>query len=102
MRKRIKSQKTFLPFDPDNLDLFYQAPEILLQSEVNYKNASNVWSYGVILLEMLTQEPLFHASSFQQLIESIIDFTEIPSSSLLKEMQVSPKYGEIIMRIRGL
>jgi serine/threonine protein kinase len=46
---------------------YYRAPEIALKQDYGLK--VDIWSIGCILVELLTQKPLFHAKTNFELVE---------------------------------
>lgn len=69
-----------LPHDKLSLDVvtqWYRAPEILLKDE-EYEKASDIWSVGCVIVEMITGKPLFPARSDEEQINSIFDIVGTP------------------------
>lgn len=53
---------------------WYRAPEILLGSK-KYSKASDMWSFGCVLGELLSGKVLFPGTSTLNQVEKIIEFT---------------------------
>jgi len=65
-------------FSPDQVTLWYRAPEILLGSR-SYTNAVDIWSAGCVLVELLTAKPIFDAHSEIDQINKIFGVLGTPS-----------------------
>jgi len=65
-------------FSPDQVTLWYRAPEILLGSR-SYTNAVDIWSAGCVLVELLTGKPIFDAHSEIDQINKIFGVLGTPS-----------------------
>ena len=65
---------------------WYRAPEILLGS-LRYGLASDIWSFGCILGELLLGRPVFPGSSTLNQLSRIIEMTGRPSIEELREIQ---------------
>lgn len=57
---------------------WYRAPEVLMGSK-SYSTPADVWSYGCIIYEILSQKPLFPGGSTVDQIEKICAFTGYPT-----------------------
>lgn len=57
---------------------WYRSPEVLTGSR-SYSTPADIWSFGCIIYEMITQKPLFAGSSTLDQLEKICTFTGYPS-----------------------
>ena len=73
---------------PDSSTKFYLAPEVLLGG-YSVSRAADVWSFAVICCELLTNEPLFHGSSFLSQLELLVNFLGPPSAEDLNNLHIS-------------
>ena len=83
-------QRLIYNFDnlPDSSTKFYLAPEVLLGG-FSVSKSADVWSFAVICCELLTNEPLFHGSSFLSQLELLVNFLGAPSVQDLENMHIS-------------
>lgn len=71
---------TNLPHEKLSLDVvtqWYRAPEILLKDD-EYEKASDIWSIGCVIVEIITGKPLFPAQTDEDQINSIFDLVGTP------------------------
>ncbi|GAU87874.1 hypothetical protein RvY_00663-1 [Ramazzottius varieornatus] len=61
---------------------YYRAPEIVLG--LGYDCASDMWSYGCILLELLIGFPFFYADSEQALLALMIEALGLPPTKMVE------------------
>ena len=60
---------------------FYRAPEVILR--IPYSEKVDIWSFGCILAELYTGEPLFPGNNEQEQLELIMEICGIPPSSMI-------------------
>lgn len=72
---------------PDASAKFYLAPEVLLGG-FSVGRSADVWSFAVIVCELLTHQPLFHGSSFLSQLELLVNFLGSPSEDDLCRMRI--------------
>ena len=78
-----------VPMTPDMVTLWYRAPEIFLQSD-SYSFSSDMWSYGILMVEMSMGVPPFrHSSEFGMLL-SIFKAFGTPSPDLWQGLVGAP------------
>ena len=65
---------------------FYRAPEIMLG--IPYTTAIDMWSFGCILVELVTGYPLFPGESEAEQIQCIMEVKGVPGNDLL---DISPR-----------
>ena len=61
---------------------FYRAPEVILR--LPYTEKVDMWSFGCILAELYTGDPLFPGNNEQEQIEYIMEICDIFPTSLLE------------------
>ena len=72
---------------------YYKAPEVLLKGKTG--PASDMWSFGVLLLELLSSSPVFNCRSVLELVQQFCHYSSWPSTELLHDMKV-PKSNQQI------
>ena len=77
-------------------EYFYMAPELLLGGKIT--PTTDIWSLGVIMLELFSEEPVFRSESLIEYLEKIINFTEKPEKELLVRMKI-PKINQDIFEM---
>lgn len=77
-------------------EFFYMAPELLLGGKI--APTTDIWSLGVIMLELFSEEPVFRSGSLIELLEKIINFTRKPEKELLVRMKI-PKINRDIFEM---
>jgi dual specificity tyrosine-phosphorylation-regulated kinase 2/3/4 len=60
---------------------FYRAPEIMLG--ITYSTAIDMWSFGCILLELMTGYPIFPGESEAEQFSLIMQYRGMPPEPLL-------------------
>jgi len=65
---------------------FYRAPEIMLG--IPYTTAIDMWSFGCIMVELLTGYPLFPGESEVEQLQCIMEYKGVPPDDLL---EISPR-----------
>ena len=61
---------------------FYRAPEVILR--LPYSEKVDMWSFGCILVELYTGEPLFPGNNEQEQLEYIMKYAEFLIKALLR------------------
>jgi dual specificity tyrosine-phosphorylation-regulated kinase 2/3/4 len=69
---------------------FYRAPEVVLR--IPYTGKVDIWSLGCIVAELFSGDPIFPASSEQELLEFMMEIKGIPSQQLLKLSRKASEY----------
>ena len=69
---------------------YYRAPEVVLGC--NYNEKVDIWSFGCILVECFTGQPLFPADSEQELLLMIQEKIGKPCKRLLKRAKFTESY----------
>ena len=62
---------------------FYRAPEIMLG--IPYTQAIDMWSFGCILVELVTGYPLFPGDSETEQLAMIMEYKGVPADQLLQQ-----------------
>ena len=80
---------------------YYRAPEIMLG--IPYTSAIDIWSFGCIIVELLTGEPLFTGETELDQMNRIMEVLGVPPADVLEESSrkslffendLSPKRGK--------
>lgn len=69
---------------------FYRAPEVILRLAYNEK--VDIWSFGCILAELYTGEPLFPGNDEQEQLELIMEVCGIPPSHVIDKSRKKAHY----------
>ncbi|XP_054152927.1 cyclin-dependent kinase 10-like [Oppia nitens] len=78
-----------IPMTPRVVTLWYRAPELLFQSNVQ-TTAIDMWAAGCILGELLLHKPLLPGRSEINQIELIVDFLGTPNASIWPDCSKLP------------
>ena len=73
----------------------YMSPEILNKS--NYNNKSDIWSFGVIIYELITGQFPFFGKSFNELTNNINKKSFIISNEI--KNNISPELNDLLVKI---
>lgn len=74
--------------------LWYMAPEILFGS-TEYTTASDIWSLGCVIAEVILQRPLWKGTSQLDQICRILDDLGTPSQETWPELSALPDWGKL-------
>jgi len=69
---------------------FYRAPEVILRLPYNEK--VDIWSFGCILMELYTGEPLFPGNNEQEQLEYIMEVCGIPDKEMVQKSRKGDYY----------
>ena len=69
---------------------YYRAPEVLLGC--GYNNKIDIWSFGCIVVELLTGKSLFPGTSQKDMLSKIINILGMPPMSLLNRSKKKSEY----------
>jgi dual specificity tyrosine-phosphorylation-regulated kinase 2/3/4 len=69
---------------------FYRAPEVILR--INYTEKVDIWSFGCILAELSTGEPLFPGNNEQEQLEYIMEVCGIPPKAMIEKSRKKEHY----------
>ena len=72
---------------------FYRAPEVILR--IPYSEKVDIWSFGCILAELYTGEPLFPGKNEQEQIELIMEICGIPSDKMIDKSRKKDHYFDV-------
>jgi len=72
-------------YTQDVVTLHYRAPEILFGSDT-YDSASDMWSVGCVLAELLLKRTLFHGEGERQHLNSVIELLGPPDETLFSRL----------------
>ena len=61
---------------------FYRAPEVALG--VPYSHPVDMWSFGCIIIELITSKPFFYAQDERELIELVHARIGVPPENMLE------------------
>ncbi len=64
---------------------WYRSPEILLSSR-KYTKATDVWSVGCIIAELLIGKPIFPGNTTLDQLDLIVEFSGIPSKETIDSL----------------
>ena len=65
----------------------YASPEQLLHGKISL--ATDIWSFGVIALEIMSNRNIFNCKSLLELLQKMCYFSEFPTQELLDSMSIS-------------
>lgn len=74
--------------------LWYMAPEILFGAR-QYTCASDIWSLGCVIAEVILQKPLWNGSSQLDQICKIIDDLGTPTEEIWSGLSALPDWGKL-------
>lgn len=69
---------------------FYRAPEVVLR--ISYSEKVDIWSFGCILAELYTGEPLFPGNNEQEQLELIMEICGIPPPNVIDKSRKKDHY----------
>ena len=69
---------------------FYRAPEVILR--LKYTAKVDIWSFGCILAELYTGEPLFPGNNEQEQFELILELLGLPPRHILDQSRKKDHY----------
>ncbi len=72
---------------------FYRAPEVILR--IPYSEKVDIWSFGCILAELYTGEPLFPGNNEQEQLELIMEVCGIPSEKMIDKSRKKDHYFDV-------
>ena len=78
-----------LPLTPDMTTIWYRSPVIFLTND-DYSYASDMWSYGIVLVEMSMGVPPFRNASEFGMLSSIFKVLGTPSPDLWQSLLGAP------------
>ena len=83
------------PLTPDTTTIWYRAPEIFLTHD-DYSYASDMWSYGVVLVEMSKGVPPFQRGSEYGMLISIFSALGTPSPMVWQSLVQAPEMKGVL------
>lgn len=78
-------------YTPDCMTFWYRPPEVFLGSYV-YTHASDMWSIGCILMEIMLGHPIWGADSEDNQLQLIFQTLGTPSDAIWPEVSSLPHY----------
>lgn len=72
---------------------FYRAPEVILR--IPYSEKVDIWSFGCILAELYTGEPLFPGNNEQEQLELIMEICGIPTEKVIDQSRKKEHYFDV-------
>jgi dual specificity tyrosine-phosphorylation-regulated kinase 2/3/4 len=72
---------------------FYRAPEVILR--IPYSEKVDIWSFGCILAELYTGEPLFPGNNEQEQLELIMEICGIPPEQMIDKSRKKDHYFDV-------
>ena len=79
---------------------FYRAPEVILG--INYSNAVDMWSFGCILVELLTGRPIFAGENETDQLLSIIEVIGLPPARMVKRASRKNVFFDSESRLKNI
>jgi serine/threonine protein kinase len=75
---------------------YYRAPEILYR--INFNTKIDIWSYGVLVTELILRSNIFNGKDASHMIYKIADYIDIPTS---KDYQDTDYFRKLFYNDRG-
>ncbi|CAD8137199.1 unnamed protein product [Paramecium octaurelia] len=75
---------------------YYLAPEVISNNQNSYSKECDIWSFGVLIYEILTKKLLFQAKTIENITDAILKATDNRIAMLVDELNIQADYKELL------
>ncbi|CAD8141626.1 unnamed protein product [Paramecium pentaurelia] len=75
---------------------YYLAPELLTNNNDNYSTKCDIWSFGILIYEILTRQLMFQGKTFQEISNAILSATDDDISDKINKLKIEVDYKELL------
>ncbi|CAK88226.1 unnamed protein product (macronuclear) [Paramecium tetraurelia] len=75
---------------------YYLAPEVISNNKNSYSKECDIWSFGVLIYEILTKKLMFQGKTINDITNAILNITDNGIEMLINQLYIEPDYRELL------